>query len=79
MISITALLAEEFSYFQYKRKVDILRLVVTALIEPVWFHPRVVWWSIRGNIDIIKGKKSWGEMNRQGFFANNKKSIGARV
>ena len=67
MISMVALLAEEFSYHQYKRKRDILKLVLTALIEPVWFHPCLVWWGIRGNIDLIRGKKSWGEMTRQGF------------
>jgi poly-beta-1,6-N-acetyl-D-glucosamine synthase len=73
LISMSALLAEELSYQQYRGKKDILRLVVTALIEPVFFHPRVVWWSIVGNIDLIKGKKSWGEMTRQGFVQPQKK------
>ncbi len=74
MISITGLLAEEVSYYQYKRKRDVLKLVLTALIEPIWFHPRVVWWSLKGNIDLIKGKKAWGEMTRQGFVAVKKQS-----
>jgi hypothetical protein len=73
MISMTGLLAEEFSYHPYRRKRDILKLVFTALIEPLVFHPRVVWWSIRGNIDLIKGKKAWGDMSRQGFVRYKKK------
>lgn len=76
LISMTALLAEEFSYFQYKRKRDILKLVFTALMEPICFHPRVVWWAIMGNIDMVKGKKSWGEMTRQGFVQTKGNPVG---
>lgn len=71
-ISMTALLAEEFSYNQYKKKRDILKLLLTALIEPILFHPRIVWWGILGNIDLLKGKKSWGEMTRKGFAQPSK-------
>ena len=68
LVSMTALLGEEFSYYQYKRKRDIMKLVLIALIEPIVFHPRVVWWAILGNLDLLKGKKAWGEMTRQGFM-----------
>ena len=45
-----------------------MKLVLIALIEPIVFHPRVVWWAILGNLDLLKGKKAWGEMTRQGFM-----------
>jgi biofilm PGA synthesis N-glycosyltransferase PgaC len=67
LVSMMALLAEEFSYHQYKRKRDIMKLVITALAEPILFHPRTVWWALMGNLDLLKGKKTWGEMTRQGF------------
>lgn len=66
-ISMFSLLMEEMSFFKYTQKRDILKMIWIAMIEPFWFHPRVVWWSIQGNLDIIKGKKSWGEMTREGF------------
>ncbi|MFD1001380.1 glycosyltransferase [Ohtaekwangia kribbensis] len=66
-ISMTSLLAEETSFFKYTAKRDIFKMIAIALIEPIWFHPRVVWWSLKGNYDLMKGKKSWGEMTRQGF------------
>ena len=66
-LSMLALLAEEFSYFRYTRKMAIVKMIITALIEPIWYHPRVVWWALIGNFDYIKGKKSWGEMTREGF------------
>lgn len=66
-ISMFALLSEEMSYFRYTQKRDIGKMILTALIEPFWFHPRIVWWSLKGNFDLYKGKKSWGEMSRTGF------------
>jgi biofilm PGA synthesis N-glycosyltransferase PgaC len=72
-MSMFALFAEEISFFKYTSKRDIFKMVGVALLEPIWFHPRVVWWSLKGNLDLIKGKKSWGEMTRQGFVQYRKK------
>jgi poly-beta-1,6-N-acetyl-D-glucosamine synthase len=71
-ISMFALLAEESSFFKYTQKRDTFKMILIALIEPFWFHPRVVWWSLKGNWDLYKGKKSWGEMTRQGFVQYKK-------
>lgn len=76
-ISMFSLLAEEFSFFKYTHKRDILKMIFTAMIEPFWFHPRVVWWALKGNFDLVKGKKSWGEMTRQGFVQHKKKDKAA--
>ncbi len=65
--STAAILFEEFSYHQYKKKRDILRLLSTALIEPVIIHPMNVYYAIRGNLDLMTGVKNWGEMKRTGF------------
>lgn len=72
-ISVFALLAEERSFFKYTNKRDVFKMLFTAMIEPFWFHPRVVWWALKGNWDLVKGKKSWGEMTRQGFVQYKKK------
>jgi biofilm PGA synthesis N-glycosyltransferase PgaC len=72
-MSMFALFAEEISFFKYTHKRDVLKMIGVALLEPFWFHPRVVWWSLKGNLDLIKGKKSWGEMTRQGFVQYRKK------
>jgi poly-beta-1,6-N-acetyl-D-glucosamine synthase len=75
LVSMLALLAEEFSYHQYNRKRDVMKLVLTALIEPILFHPRTVWWALMGNLDLLKGKKTWGEMTRQGFLPVTRKTV----
>lgn len=58
---------EVSTYNMYRRRTDMLKLLITGLTEPFFFHPFVVWSAIRGYIDIIRKKKSWGEMTRQGF------------
>lgn len=62
-----SILYEELSYHQYNKKTDILKLYFSAFIEPFVYHPMNLWWSIRGNLDFLTGKKSWGEMTRKGF------------
>jgi len=67
LYSAFAILMEVITYNQYKAPKDILRLLKTALLEPILFHPFVVWSAIKGNIDLLQKKNSWGEMTRQGF------------
>lgn len=65
--SVFAILMEVLTYNQYKKRGDLWKLILTALIEPVLFHPFVVWSAVKGNIDLFRKKKGWGEMTRQGF------------
>ncbi|PRY11264.1 hypothetical protein CLV24_11159 [Pontibacter ummariensis] len=67
MNSVFAILFEERSYQQYKRPRHMLHLVVTALLEPLLYHPVTTWAAVKGNYDLLTGKKSWGEMTRAGF------------
>jgi cellulose synthase/poly-beta-1,6-N-acetylglucosamine synthase-like glycosyltransferase len=67
LFSVFAILMEVLTYNQYKRRNEIIKLVLTALEEPFIFHPFVVWSAVKGNIDLLRKKESWGEMSRQGF------------
>ncbi|MEP1094117.1 MAG: glycosyltransferase [Cyclobacteriaceae bacterium] len=71
-ISSFTLYAEEISFFKYKKIKEQIALLASALLEPIIYHPKIVWASVKGNIDVIKGVKSWGEMTRAGF---NEKQI----
>jgi poly-beta-1,6-N-acetyl-D-glucosamine synthase len=66
-----AVFSEEISFQQYKKPRDMLKLLLTCLIEPIVFHPMTVYWAIRGNLDKIRGRKTWGEMTRVGFTKKN--------
>jgi len=66
--STYAILYEELTFHKYERKWDVLRLFLYAWLEPLIYHPLILWWAIRGNFDyFIAGKKGWGRMERKGF------------
>jgi poly-beta-1,6-N-acetyl-D-glucosamine synthase len=70
MINMLAILAEEITYYQYKDFRDIKKLVASAMIEPFFYHPFLIYSALMGHIDLIKGKKTWGEMTRKGLKTN---------
>jgi poly-beta-1,6-N-acetyl-D-glucosamine synthase len=72
LYSVFAILIEVLTFNQYKRRSEIFKLILIAFAEPVFFHPFVVWSAVRGNIDFLRKKKSWGEMTRQGFNGKKK-------
>lgn len=64
-------------YYDYlhtrMRGYSYIRLIVAALLEPFFYHPFVMFFSIYGYIKFIMGKGIvWGEMKRKGFRDNNK-------
>ena len=69
LYSVFAILMEVLTYNQYKDRRDMARLVLSVFLEPIIFHPFIVWSAVRGNLDMIRKKKGWGEMTRQGFAA----------
>lgn len=69
-MSVLALIAEEFSYHKYSRRSDTAKLVLTALLEPVLYHPLILINVLKGYLDLLLGKKSWGNMKRKGFRKN---------
>jgi cellulose synthase/poly-beta-1,6-N-acetylglucosamine synthase-like glycosyltransferase len=67
MYSAFAAYMEVRSYNMYRRRKDMAGLLLAGLTEPFFFHPFVVYAAIKGYIDYIRKKKSWGEMTRTGF------------
>ncbi|MBW2960505.1 glycosyltransferase family 2 protein [Mesonia aestuariivivens] len=67
LFSITAIFFEEYSFQQYKNVKDIFKLILASFLEPLCYHPLVMWYSVRGNIDLFSRKKGWGKMTRKGF------------
>ena len=72
LFSITSIFFEEYSFQQYKKPKYMFKLIRTALLEPLFFHPVVMWAAVKGNIDLLRGKKSWGKMTRTGLGNSRK-------
>lgn len=67
-LTIFSLLTQQIIYHKFIRFKDILKLCGTAFLEPFFYHPRTVWWALRGNWDkVFKKGHSWGAMTRKGF------------
>ena len=69
-LSIWAVLFEEITFHKYEKRRDVLRLMGTAFLEPIFYHPLVMLMSIKGNIDKLLKRNSWGKMERKGFGKN---------
>jgi cellulose synthase/poly-beta-1,6-N-acetylglucosamine synthase-like glycosyltransferase len=69
-LSVWSVLFEEMTFHKYERRRDVLRLIGTAFLEPIFYHPMVMLMSIKGNIDKIFNRNTWGKMERKGFGKN---------
>ncbi|GAA4459978.1 glycosyltransferase [Nemorincola caseinilytica] len=67
LFSAFAAYMEVATFNMYRRRTEMMKLLLTALTEPFYFHPFVVWAAVKGYVDLIRKKNSWGEMTRQGF------------
>lgn len=68
VFSTYAILYDHLAFHRYKKRRMIIKLLVTAWLEPFLFHPFVVFWALQGNFDYFVRKKSgWGQMTRSGF------------
>jgi cellulose synthase/poly-beta-1,6-N-acetylglucosamine synthase-like glycosyltransferase len=69
-LSIWSVLFEEVTFHKYEKRRDVLRLVATAFMEPLFYHPLVMLMTIKGNIDKVLARNKWGKMERKGFGKN---------
>jgi hypothetical protein len=68
MITTISILWEEYTNQVYKSKKEIFKLLLVIFLEPFFFHPIVVYASIKGNLSLLFGTKhAWGNMGRMGI------------
>jgi cellulose synthase/poly-beta-1,6-N-acetylglucosamine synthase-like glycosyltransferase len=67
LLSISAILLEEFTLRRYPSPGDVLRLLMAAVLENFGYRQITTLWRARGLIDALRGKKGWGVMERRGF------------
>jgi cellulose synthase/poly-beta-1,6-N-acetylglucosamine synthase-like glycosyltransferase len=67
IVSISALLLEEYAVRRYERGKDMTRLVLYALVENLGYSQLIAYFRCRGIIDLIRRRHDWGEMRRRGL------------
>jgi len=68
MITTLALLWDQITFKYYKTWGEVMGLCLMAFLEPVFYHPLILFFSLKGYFNFITGRKHvWGNMQRQGF------------
>ena len=79
MISSIVIIWDQMTFKYYDTTREVLSLFLTAFIEPIIYHPLIVFFSLKGYFSFITSQElAWGTMTRQGFDKDdeNKKSDG---
>ena len=67
-----------FKYYNTTR--EVLTLFLTAIIEPIIYHPLIVFFSMRGYLSFISSRElAWGTMTRQGFDGDDSENDGNKT
>ena len=68
LLSVTALVLEEFTTRRYTAPGDLGKLLLSAIMENVGYRQLMCLWRTEGLIDgLRRKKKGWGKMERRGF------------
>ena len=68
LMSVGSVLLEENTICRYPNPVDVLRLLLTALLENLGYRQLNLFWRVEAVLQVLlKQKRSWGEMARRGF------------
>ena len=67
LLSVWAIVLEEFSFRRYTRPRDIWRLIGFALVEGLGYRQITVLYRLKGFWNYIRGVETWGRMTRKGF------------
>jgi cellulose synthase/poly-beta-1,6-N-acetylglucosamine synthase-like glycosyltransferase len=67
ILSVASVVLEELSTSRYPHVRNILLLVAAAVLENFGFRQLLTVWRAQAFWDLLRGKKHWGVMERQGF------------
>jgi poly-beta-1,6-N-acetyl-D-glucosamine synthase len=64
-LSAFTVLFEEVTFHKYRRKRDVVKLLMVSFIEP-FLYPMHAWFAVRGNLKYAFNKQGWGKIKRSG-------------
>ncbi len=67
LLSVAALLLEEFSLRRFPRTSDVLLMAVYCILENIFYRQYLAFVRGKAFIDYFRGKKEWGAMDKKGF------------
>lgn len=74
MISSVVIIWDQMTFKYYNTTREVLTLFITAFIEPILYHPMIMFFSLKGYFSFITSRElTWGTMTRQGFESEKNK------
>lgn len=74
MITTMSMFWDQMVTRHYKTWGEVFGLSLMAFLEPIIYHPLIVFFALKGYYNFITGRKhTWGNMQRQGFGQAPKK------
>ncbi len=67
LLSVAALLIEEFSLRRFPRTSDILLMAFYCILENIFYRQYLAFVRGKAFIDFFRGKSEWGAMDKKGF------------
>jgi len=68
MISSIVIIWDQMTFKYYNTTREVVTLFLTAFIEPILYHPMILFFSLKGYFSYIMSRElAWGTMTRQGF------------
>jgi cellulose synthase/poly-beta-1,6-N-acetylglucosamine synthase-like glycosyltransferase len=74
MISSVVIIWDQMTFKYYNTTREVLTLFLTAFIEPILYHPLIMFFSLKGYFSYITSRElAWGTMTRKGFDNDDEK------
>jgi len=67
LLSVGSVVLEELTLRRYPKVHDLLLLVVSGFLESLGFRQILTVWRAGAFVDVLRGRKGWGAMERKGF------------
>ncbi len=74
LLSLTAILLEEYSVHRYPRLVDIVVIAIFGVLENLGYRQWLSFVRAKSFLDLIRGRNEWGAMEKKGFALGNEKT-----
>jgi len=73
MISSVVIIWDQMTFKYYNTTREVLTLFLTAIIEPILYHPLIMFFSLKGYFSFVTSRElAWGTMTRQGYETEKK-------
>lgn len=67
VLTTGSVVLEEMSFRRYLKTTELMKMIAAGFAENLGYRQLNLWWRASGCVDYIRGKTSWGNMERRGF------------